>query len=215
VRKTLNENPLVQAAVVGVLAIAVGLIFMMQMSGGGGEAAPTDTGVTTPVTDTSATAPPATGTDPGAAAATPAPPATGTEAAPPAAGGALSDFQAGPGLPKEVVSAYDAGDAVVLLIVNKDGIDDKRLEATIEELRSNPDAAVFVTDVKDVAKYSRITEGVDVDRTPALVIVQPKRLTEGTMPAATVAYGFRGAASARQALEDALYNGPQNLPYHP
>jgi hypothetical protein len=56
---------------------------------------------------------------------------------------------------------------------------------------------------------------VDLNRTPALVVVQPKRLTEGAMPVATVAYGFRGASSARQALDDALYDGPQNLPYYP
>ena len=35
------------------------------------------------------------------------------------------------------------------------------------------------------------------------------------MPAATVSYGFRGPASVEQALEDALYKGPKDIPYYP
>jgi hypothetical protein len=221
-RKALNENPVVQAAFIGVLALAIVVMFVMRM--GGGAEPPPSTGVTTPVTESGGAAP-ATGTatpaDPAAPAPTPSTPAPGADAAQPqtgnsgGGGGQQVDFEAGPGLPKDVVNAFDSGKAVVLLIVNRDGIDDRRLEETTQELRSNPDATVFVTDVKDVARYSRITQGVDLNRTPALVVVQPKRLTEGTMPVATVAYGFRGASSARQALDDALYNGPQNLPYYP
>ena len=30
-----------------------------------------------------------------------------------------------------------------------------------------------------------------------------------------MSYGFRGPASVEQALEDALYNGPKNIPYYP
>jgi hypothetical protein len=218
-RKALNENPVVQAAFIGVLALAIVVMFVMRM-GGGAEEPPASTGVTTPISE-SGTADPATGTATPADPAAPAPatPAPGADATQPqtgnAGGGQQVDFEAGPGLPKDVVNAFDSGKAVVLLIVNRDGIDDRRLEETTKELRSNPDATVFVTDVKDVARYSRITQGVDLNRTPALVVVQPKRLTEGTMPLATVAYGFRGASSARQALDDALYDGPQNLPYYP
>ena len=35
------------------------------------------------------------------------------------------------------------------------------------------------------------------------------------MPTAVVSYGFRGARSVEQALDDALYKGPTDLPYYP
>ncbi len=48
-----------------------------------------------------------------------------------------------------------------------------------------------------------------MNRTPALVVVRPKSLTDGPMPTAIVSYGFRGPGSVEQALEDALYDGPR------
>ena len=74
---------------------------------------------------------------------------------------------------------------------------------------------MFTTDVKNVADYSRITEGVKVNRTPVLIVIQPKRLAAGPMPAATASYGFRGPDSIRQAFADAVYDGPSDLPYYP
>jgi hypothetical protein len=55
---------------------------------------------------------------------------------------------------------------------------------------------------------------VNVNRVPALVVVRPKKLTHGP-PVASVSYGFRGPDSVRQAVRDALYKGPTNLPYYP
>jgi hypothetical protein len=223
-RKQINENPVVQAAIIGVLALVVGLMLVMRMGGSSDPAAeapatdPTAAAATDPATG-AATDPAAT-TDPAAGAAatpetSPASPA-GSAPAPSTAGGG-SDLEAGPGLPREVAEAYDnyKAEAVVLLIVDEDGIDDRRLKTMVEALRSNPGAEVFLVNVKDVADYSRITEGVDVDRTPALVILRPKALTEGPTPTAVVSYGYRGTVSVRQALEDALYNGPSDLPYYP
>jgi len=212
VRKAINENPVVQAALIGVLVIVGGLMLLMRM-GGSDEPAAEAPVAAAPATDSAAAAPAAgaPATDPTAAA-----PATGTPAPAGAApAGAPGTFKAGPGLPEEIVAAYDAGDAVVVLVVNERGIDDRRLKTMVQTLKSNPGAAVFVVDVRDVADYSRITEGVDLDRTPALVVVRPKALTEGSMPSAVVSYGFRGEASVQQALEDALYKGPEDLPYYP
>src|SRR6185503_12303330 len=95
------------------------------------------------------------------------------------------------------------------------GIDDRDLERTVDAVGSGADVAVFVTDVKNVADYSRITEGVKLNRTPALVVIRPKRLSDGQAPSATVSYGFRGKGSVQQAFEDALYDGPSDLPYYP
>ena len=85
----------------------------------------------------------------------------------------------------------------------------------MQSVGTRSDVAVCTPDVKNVADYSRITEGVDVNRTPALVVIQPKRLATGPMPAATTSYGFRGPASVEQAFDDAVYEGPSDLPAYP
>jgi hypothetical protein len=214
VRNALNDNPVLQAAVVGVLVIIVGFLLLTRVAGGGGsgsEAPATESTAattTTPATGATTAAPPAATPAPEASAT----PATGAAAAP--AVGA-SDFEAGPGLPRGVVDAHERGDVVVLLVTRYRAIDDRKLEAHVNRLRSRADLALFSTLAVDVARYSRITQGVDVDRTPALVVVEPKRLAQGPLPAATVSYGFRGAESVDQAVRDALYSGRQNLPYYP
>ena len=44
-------------------------------------------------------------------------------------------------------------------------------------------------------------------------MIRPRKLT-GSVPTATVSYGFRGAASVNQAVDDALYKGKQ-IPSYP
>jgi hypothetical protein len=219
-RKAINENPVVQIVVLGGMAIVVGfLLFTRVLSSGSSEeaAAPTDS-ATPPAAESSAA--PATGAAPTTPAPTTTPPATG--AAPPATGAVPSateavpaaptpatvegEFSAGPGLPKPVVSAYDDGKAIALFIEKRKGIDDKALVDSVEQLRSRDDLALFLVPAKDVSRYARITEGVDIDRVPALVTVSPRRVS-GRVPEATVSYGFRGPDSVRQAVEDALFDG--------
>ena len=217
-RQALNSNPVVQAVVLGILVIVVAFLLLTRvMSSDDGAAEEPATG-----TATSAAAPAPTETAP----PNPAPTAAPETAAPVTEGGATpapavgaapggDGFVAGPGLPRAVANAYDDGQAVVLLVTREKGIDDKRLEAIVKRIESRSDTAVFETRAAGIAKYSRITQGVDVDRTPALVVVQPKRLAEGGLPTATVSYGFRGPDSAEQAVRDALYDGRDNIPYHP
>jgi hypothetical protein len=216
VRKALNENPLVQFGLIGVLALIVGVMVLTRM--GGSEPAPA------PAESTSAEATPVPAGGAGAEAA-PAPGAPATSAAvssapsdaapagaaSPAAGG----FKAGPGLPQPVVSAYEDGKIVALLVMRENGIDDKRMRAIVESLRARSDTAVFVVRAKGIARYSRIAQGVQVQRTPALVVLTPKARTEGPLPTATVSYGFQGPKSVVQAIEDAAYKGPSDLPYYP
>jgi hypothetical protein len=215
VRQRLNDNPLLQAGIIGVLALVVGLMLLMRMGGSSDTATPP---AATPAATSGLPATPAP-TDPAAAATTdpaaaPAgviPPATvtPTTAAPP------SDFKAGPGLPAPVVDAYDAGKAVALLVVDNRGIDDRDLKKTVEAIGGRSGVALFVTAVGDVSRYSRITQGADLNRTPALIVMRPKPEADGAMPTVVVSYGFRGAASAQQALDNALYKGPADLPYYP
>lgn len=211
-RRALNENPVVQAGLIGVLAMVLVVVFLMRMGGGSSEPAPAasepaaDT-ATAPTTETPAAVPPSP------TEAVPATPAT-----PPAAGGeavAPRGFAAGPGLPEPVVDAYDDGKIVVLMVVRENGIDDRLLLEIVERLRARSDTALFVVRAKGIARYSRIAQGVQVDRTPALVVLSPKRINDGPVPTATVSYGFRGPGSVEQAVDDAAYDGPSDLPYYP
>jgi len=219
-RKAINDNPMVQIGVIGLLVVVVGFFLLTQMGKGSSTSSTSSTEASvapdasaTP-SDSSATAttPPAsTATTPSVSApsTTPATPA-GSAAAPAATG----EFVAGPGLPRPVVQAYNADKVVVLLVVRRGGIDDDAVKASVERMSGLPDTAVFMTNAGHVSRYSRIASGVDLDRVPALIVMRPQKLTHGT-PTATVSYGFRGPASVAQAIADALYNGPTNVPYYP
>lgn len=224
-RDSLNNNPVVQAVALGVLGLLVAFLLFTRVvnrDSGGGTPPPADAPIaagTAPSGEAAATTAPATSAAPATGSTTPAPatdPATAGEPVPdPAAeAAAAGEFVAGPGLPADVVKAYADGKVVVLLIVHAKGIDDREVERMVERLRSRGDTAVFVVGAPQVADYSRITQGVEVDRTPALVVLQPRRLSDGA-PVASVRYGFRGPASVEQAVEDSLYEGRTDLPYHP
>jgi len=200
VRRALNDNPIVQVVMLGALGIVVAFLFMTRVMG------QEEPGGAATSADATATAPPA----PEATAATQVPAAPETGAVPgtapaPAAG----EFKAGAGLPESVVSAHESGDVVVLLVVNRKAAEDRRLETEVDTLRGRSDTTVFVADAKDVTRYSRIAEGVNLDAVPALVVVEPKRQVEGALPVATVSYGYRGPESVQQAVRDVLYDGKE------
>jgi hypothetical protein len=222
-RQALNENKKVQAAVIVGLLVAGVLLFMKMSSQSGGAAgapAPTTGASAAPATGTGAGAVPST--DPaaaatGAAAPTGAAPAATPTAVPavPASSGTVSPqaLIPGPGLPADVARAYAQGNAIVLLIVKDGATDDELVRDSVSQI-SRSGVAVFVAAAKDVARYSRIAQGAGVSRVPALVVVRPRR-TGGDVPQATVSYGFRSTASVVQAVDDALYSGKDDVPYHP
>jgi hypothetical protein len=218
VRRALNDNPIAQVAVLGALALIVGFLLLTRVANrnsGGGEPATstTDAGAAampaTPVDSAGATTP-----DAGSAAALSTPSADAAGPAGSAGGAPVGEFVAGPGLPASVVKAYKDDKTVVLLVLRHRGIDDQRLRADVVKLRGKNDVALFVTNAGHIARYSRITQGVNVDRVPALIVLRPRHLTDG-MPEAILSYGFRGPQSVEQAVRDALYKGPTDLPYHP
>lgn len=217
-RQALNSNPMVQIGVVAVLILVVGLMMMTNLKKGnksspassssdasalsssGSSSSGSAPITTTPVTGSATAAAPATGATPSLV------PSTGTvtpEAVVP-----------GPGLPASVVKAWKSGDAVVLLVVRNGGVDDRLVGRSVRTLSGDKGLAVFVTQAKGVARYSRITEGVGVDRAPALVVVRPRQDT-GSVPQAQVSYGFRNSQGVVQAVHDALYTGRDDLPYSP
>ena len=73
--------------------------------------------------------------------------------------------------------------------------------------------ALFVVPVSQIFRYAAITLGVEVSRVPALVVMRPRSLSEGT-PQASVSYGFQTRQTIVQAVRDASYNGPAAT-YHP
>ena len=74
--------------------------------------------------------------------------------------------------------------------------------------------AVFVAHANQVARYSRITQGVGVSQAPALIIVRPMKVS-GSVPEAQVTYGFRDSRTVVQYVHDAIYSGKDDLPYSP
>jgi pyruvate/2-oxoglutarate dehydrogenase complex dihydrolipoamide acyltransferase (E2) component len=203
-REKLNGNPVAQVVLIGVLLVVVGFLFLSQMGGGGSSSS--TAGSTTPTTAASTATTPATPAD-----ATAAPTAT---TAPTAAPSSVSASGLSlPPLPAPVTSAYEAGKTVVLLIVRNGGIDDRMVAADVHRLAPVAGLAVFVVPVRQVARYAAITLGVQVDRTPALIVMRPRHLSGGT-PQASVSYGFQSPQTVVQAVLDASYNGPSST-YHP
>ena len=223
-RQRLNEDPKVQAVVVGIIGIIAAFFLFTTVMKKDPEPTPppatnpaaatdpaaaptTPAAPTAPATDPAATAP----VDPADAAANPPEPTTLPPATvdPADASGLLPSK----GLPKEVLVAYASNKAIALLVVDPGGLADQRVRTFTEALRSRKDVEVFVVESPDISKYSRITSGVAVDRVPALVVIRPRKLTQGA-PTATVSYGFRGPRSVDQAVDDALYQG-KPVPSYP
>jgi hypothetical protein len=210
-REQLSSNPLVQLAVVGVLLIGAA-IFVMSSGGGGKEeesAAATEATASVAGTGASGTATGATAGE----AVEGAVEAAGGESLSSALSAVSQAASVAPPLPRPVLDAWGANKTLVLLFVRDGGIDDRLVKVATDGLAGFRDAAVFVVPAAKIARYAAITEGVGVDRVPALVVVTPKHLKK-TVPTASVSYGFQSSQSVAQAVIDAGYKG-KTLDYHP
>jgi hypothetical protein len=199
-REKLNDNPLAQAAVVGVLLLVAVFFLMSTMGRGGAEEEAGSEGAPAAATPEGAPAVAGEATLAGAASTTSTvPPAALAETAPPP--------------PRRVTDAFKRNQIVVLLFVRKGGIDDAMVAPVVKSLSLFKDVASFVVPADRIYRYAAITEGVEVERVPALVVVRPKKLA-GDNPSASVSYGYQSPASVVQAVLDAGYKGP-TLDYHP
>ncbi|HET7591168.1 MAG TPA: hypothetical protein VFK14_13420 [Solirubrobacterales bacterium] len=196
-REKLNSNPLVQMAVIGVLLVA-GAIFIFT-SMGGGESKEEGGGSLS-----ASAAPPGEGAAP-SPSETPAVPG----AVSPGAGSAIAERP----LPHSLMAAWKANQTVVLLFVHNGGIDDDLVKLASTSLDGMSGVTTFIVPADRIARYAAITEGVGVERVPALVVLRPRRLDQ-SVPTASVSYGFQDAESIVQAVIDAGYKGP-TLEYHP
>lgn len=207
-REKLNDNPMAQVALIGILVVAAAVMFLKPMGGGEEEETAAEATVTSVETGATSTA---TGATPGAAVEAAVEGAL--DAASAEASAAASAAIPAPPMPAPVARAYDAGRIVVLLVVHDDGIDDRIVRDTVSRLEAYPDVALFVVPAKQIARYAAITLGAEVQQVPALVTLRPRGLS-GEVPKASVDYGFQTAQSVVQAVVDARYKGPEAT-YHP
>ena len=193
-REKLNENPMAQVALVGVLLVLAAVFLLGKMGGGseeeeGGESAAATAAVASVASELEASGQPLHLPPPGSGPGAPPPP------------------------PHAVVSAFNAGDTVAILFVRDGGIDDRLVKRTAGRLESMSGVATFIVPSHELARYVSIAQGVDLNRVPALVVIRPKSLSHG-YDAASVHYGFQSSESIVQAVVDARYRGG-TLAYHP
>jgi hypothetical protein len=192
-REKLNDNPLMQMAVIAALLLGAGFFIMSSM---GGKGAAEESESAAPVSAL----------------------AESTTEVPASLSSALAKVSqasasAARPLPRPVNAAWHANKTVVLLFVRNGGIDDAIVAAATSRLAALPGVDAFIAPASEISRYAAVTEGVGVNRVPALVVIRPKRLHQ-TVPTASVSYGFQSGQSIVQAVVDAGYEGP-TLAYHP
>jgi hypothetical protein len=195
-REKLNDNPMAQMAVIGVLIVAAGFLLLSTMGGGSEAEEGSEVGTTEPTTISVSGEPEAEAT--GVTPVPALPPEAAASAPPP---------------PPAVTRAFDANQTVAILFVRNGGIDDKLVRESAARLESEPDVSFFTVPASRIARYASIAQGVAVDRVPALVVLRPKKLA-GDIPQASVQHGFQSSESIVQAVVDARYKG-RTLDYHP
>ena len=192
-REKLNDNPMAQVALIGVLLV-VAAVFLLGKSGGepeeeeGGSAA-ADAAVAAVASELEVGQQPLKLPPPGSGPGAP------------------------PAPPRAVTDAFNAGETVAILFVRDGGIDDRLVTDAVARLDAIGGVATFVVPSRQLVRYVSIAQGVDLNRVPALVVIRPKHLNSGYDPA-SVHYGFQSAQSIVQAVVDARYHGG-TLPYHP
>src|SRR4051794_36691780 len=148
-REQLNNNPVVQLTVIGVLVVIVGLFFMLNMKKKSDSPTTSTTAAASAGAVPGATTPDATG----AAATAGAAAAPSLPIAPPTTGTVTPEaLVPGPGLPKDLIDAWKGGDAVALLIVRGGGIDDRLVPPSLSPPSGGAGVSGFVAQGGDGAR---------------------------------------------------------------
>ncbi|MFN8216197.1 MAG: hypothetical protein U0R71_06325 [Solirubrobacterales bacterium] len=208
-REQLNENPIVQVALIGVLVAVALFVFVLKPGGGSEEETASSAGPTV----ASVNGVTATGDSPGEAVENAVANLEEGSVAAAAPAGSTPVSVPAPPPPAEYRAAYRANKTVVLLIVHNGGIDDRRVKVASEALAGMEDVALIEVPVRQLPRYAAITVGLQINRVPALVAVRPRKLSGG-VPQASVDYGFQTRETVVQAVRDASYKGPERS-YHP
>lgn len=207
-REKLNNDPKAQVAIVVVLIVAAAFFFLKGSGGGSEEEGGSEAGATV----ASVNGVTATGSTPGEAVENAVESLAEGATAAATGSGAMPASVPGPAPPARFTAAYESGKTVVLLVVHDGGVGDAFTTAAAQSLRADPDVALFVVPVKQVPRYATVTVGLELNRAPALVVLRPRRLSGG-IPQASVDYGFQTPQSVKQAVRDAVYNGPEGTYY--
>jgi hypothetical protein len=104
------------------------------------------------------------------------------------------------GLPKPIAKAIRHNKVLVLLFWNRKSADDKAVHAAIKNVdRWNGRVYVGSASIKQIAKYGRISRGVDVEQSPTVVVADPELRAETLV-------GYVDSKTIDQAVVDALRN---------
>jgi hypothetical protein len=211
-RQKLNENPVAQIALVGVLLVLVAFFFLTKMGGGEeSETASAPPAIEAPAGEVPAeeAAPTPAGTSSAGDAV--AVPGTAPEIA---AATTSTSAPADRAMPPKLERAYAGDKTIALLIVRDGGIDDHIVREATEVLEDRPHVAFFSAKAKNIARFAQITGPLGVNQAPALVVIRPKHLNGKGPAPASVTYGFQTKNDVRQMVRDAIYRG-RTLTYSP
>jgi hypothetical protein len=115
-------------------------------------------------------------------------------------------------VPRRLAFAYLLDKVVAVLVAQQGAPVDAIVQRNAAVLAREPGVALFRVDASQVADFSKITQGVDLSRTPALIVLRQRSLSE--QPEAAVRYGLLASSDMRQMAADARYDGPV-LPFYP
>lgn len=133
----------------------------------------------------------------GAAAPTAAPtPQAGGSSAPAKPASPAATLAKATGLPRDIAGALARKEVVVLLFWDRRGSDDRAVRRAVRGLGRRGEVVVHVAPVTKVARYAAITQGVDVARSPSVVVVDRKL-------SAQLLAGYVSRDTIRQAIADA------------
>ena len=104
------------------------------------------------------------------------------------------------GLPKPVAKALRNDKVLVLLFWNGKSADDKAVHAALKKVdRWNGRVSVQTASIRKIARYGRISRGVNVEQSPTIVIADPDLRAETLV-------GYVDTTSIDQAVVDAFRN---------
>jgi hypothetical protein len=104
------------------------------------------------------------------------------------------------GLPKPIARALRKDKVLVLLFWNGKSADDKAVHAALKKVdRWDGRVSVQTASIKKIAKYGRVSRGVDVEQSPTIVVADPNLRAETLV-------GYVDTTSIDQAVVDAFRN---------
>jgi hypothetical protein len=110
-------------------------------------------------------------------------------------------LEAGPGLPRDVARALNAGNVVVLFFYEPAASDDQATRAAVRAVREgaggNPGVRLFQDVVARISDYRRVVGSLGISQSPAMVVIDRDRKAE-------LLQGYLDSGTIRQTVRDAI-----------